>query len=1312
MSKKHISLFFAGLFFSSLSVAQNIVSVNPSTGTANVVIPIYTLTSGQIAVPISISYSATGVKTRDMEGSAGMNWELNAGGSINRVCRGLPDDVTQDNSGASVYGWMLPANSGAAYAAGFNIQNDDSTCSKGQTDITSINTYIPYKYDTEPDLFYVNAPGLSMEMVWDRANGGAFHPVNYQDVSIAYSLVGGTGYNQDQLASFTITNDKGWVYNFAAPETVTEKTYGSPTYLTTKYNQYKNGITYYDSWNLMSITDANGNAVTMAYNTGLVRNSTDSVNLYLAGATTKTYQYLVSETVTPQVLYTMSSTNLNTSNQRLLFGFNYPGEVSQTGQTVVTNITGMGHGWYFNYSPASYDGHYTRAFLTGFIDGSGAGDPCTTPVYYLFNYNGVYNSLNTTILPDSTSTQVDYWGYYSSTATGTTLQPYVYVNPTAAPRTTAYPRYLIAASGTAGSGYSFHAGEHRRAVSASSIADGSLSEIVYPQGGSTTLLYEPNNYYDPTVNANVAGGGIRIKQIIDSTGSGAANRIVRNYTYVNPGTTQSSGVPITLPQFAFTIPYSGSGTGQTLWTDASAQSDYDLSTDDHTILYAYTTLSQFGAGQTVYNNTTTGNCWQAVSAPSCSGCANEWLPTLNYAASYACPSTSGPITNLLYSYPFIPNPNYDFERGLPISVTNNNDAGTPVSVTNYTYSRSYPAPSTILAFKAEDGPTGIAKFYNQYIVYYGTSELTASVTKTVYDNLTQSQAQTSLVNYYYLSPNHKLMTQTKATNSDNSIVNTYFYYIKDYASAASANANINALYYLKQANVNAPVETYQTVTRSGTTLTTSAALTLFSASTNGTVTHYLPSQQYKLTQPNGETSTFSKFTINTAGAGSTSMDPGYYPAANFDTYDNTAYPETVDDAHKRIATSLQDFLSGKPTAVFKNAAAAEVAFQDFDSQFAPSVNTFTIGGSGTFAPVGSHAGNAAGLAMGQSIASGTITKNTSAVNYIFSFWLNVSGTTTLTFTGAAITPPTYTVPGWTYHEFSIPASSLGSTFSLGFSASANVSVDDLLIYPDVSEATTATYDQSSYYKICQTNTNGVSAYFANDQWGRVLYAYDQDHNIVQRNQYFPQHSFAGGYSPGIIVPSPLYAGIAATFGITGPACYSNSLSASWKFGDGPDYFNSGTHTYATAGTYTVIVKVTSPVWGTFADTTSVTVTNLPATNITYLNACTPGGHIPSAILQVVFTPIGPGGTTYTFTTAELEAGASVVPGNYTIQIYPIGTQYNPTFNPTGWGAIQYSGPSSPNCWNFIAAGGYITTTSNLTYTPTVQFEIQPGSCMP
>jgi len=408
------------------------------------------------------------------------------------------------------------------------------------------------------------------------------------------------------------------------------------------------------------------------------------------------------------------------------------------------------------------------------------------------------------------------------------LIPSVYVNPS----TSSYPRYNIAASGTPGSSYPYTLSGSNRAVTASSIIDGSLSTITYAQGGTSTITYEPNTYYDPTSNSTVSGGGIRVNNIVDNPGNGATNSITRNYTY-------TTGVPVTLPQFAFTMPYSGSATLQALWTDATALSGYDLSTDDHTIIYTSSKITQTGAGSTVYNYSVPGTYWNGSSTPICTGCSTvEWYPTMNYAASSNCTINNGPIANLDYSYPFIPNPIYDFERGLPLSIVSSNDVGQEVSESDFTYQRSY-TPSIINAFKFDYGPQGTGTaFYNKYTVFYNTSELTASVTKKIYDSSGGGTFQSSVTNYTYGSSYHKLLTEEQVQNSDQSWVNTYFEYVKDFPNAASgSNANVTALYNLRTQNINAPVETYQQIVRgTNSPVTTAANLTLYSASTNGSIT--------------------------------------------------------------------------------------------------------------------------------------------------------------------------------------------------------------------------------------------------------------------------------------------------------------------------------------------------------------------------------------------------------------------------------------------------------------------------------------------
>ncbi|MGZ3929530.1 MAG: hypothetical protein ACXVJG_21415, partial [Mucilaginibacter sp.] len=184
MTRVSYALIFLGVILSSATASAQ-VSVDPLTGTGSMVIPIYTVHSGQVSLPISLSYTANGVKPKDVEGTAGIGWQLNIGGQVSRVVRGLPDDCTKDNSNNQRLGWMSSLDTAANSIGSFTIQNNGSTCSYETADISYINSNFPYRNDTEPDMFYVSAPGLSCQLVYDRASG-KFKPVAYQDLVISY----------------------------------------------------------------------------------------------------------------------------------------------------------------------------------------------------------------------------------------------------------------------------------------------------------------------------------------------------------------------------------------------------------------------------------------------------------------------------------------------------------------------------------------------------------------------------------------------------------------------------------------------------------------------------------------------------------------------------------------------------------------------------------------------------------------------------------------------------------------------------------------------------------------------------------------------------------------------------------------------------------------------------------------------------------------------------------------------------------------------------------------------------------------------
>ncbi|MDO6812240.1 hypothetical protein [Tenacibaculum soleae] len=118
----------------------NFVPVSNYTGRANVEVPIYTITSGSMNIPISLSYNTSGVKVNDMASSVGMNWSLNAGGMISKVTKGIDD--------------FRPLRLGSNALGGYLNRVYYSSTSPMQ-----------YEQDVEPDVFTASAPGLSTRYI-------------------------------------------------------------------------------------------------------------------------------------------------------------------------------------------------------------------------------------------------------------------------------------------------------------------------------------------------------------------------------------------------------------------------------------------------------------------------------------------------------------------------------------------------------------------------------------------------------------------------------------------------------------------------------------------------------------------------------------------------------------------------------------------------------------------------------------------------------------------------------------------------------------------------------------------------------------------------------------------------------------------------------------------------------------------------------------------------------------------------------------------------------------------------------------------
>ncbi|MCF2489882.1 T9SS type A sorting domain-containing protein [Dyadobacter sp. CY347] len=129
------------------------IAVSPYTGKANISIDLYSITDGNVEIPVTLHYDATGVRPDVHPGWVGLNFGLSTNYSITRTVKdgydeyipvpGIPDQLGFMNTGSVINGndWATPA----------KIKQTALVISQ-QT-----NTFV----DTEPDEYSFNAPGLS-----------------------------------------------------------------------------------------------------------------------------------------------------------------------------------------------------------------------------------------------------------------------------------------------------------------------------------------------------------------------------------------------------------------------------------------------------------------------------------------------------------------------------------------------------------------------------------------------------------------------------------------------------------------------------------------------------------------------------------------------------------------------------------------------------------------------------------------------------------------------------------------------------------------------------------------------------------------------------------------------------------------------------------------------------------------------------------------------------------------------------------------------------------------------------------------------
>lgn len=424
------------------------IPVGLYTGTPQINIPLWELKEGDITLPISFSYHASGHKVDEIAPRTGMGWTLNAGGVITRTIMGEADEY------------------GPAGFLKFSINNNPSNIYSG----TSQELY--YKWDqllecgdAEPDQFSFNFGGYNGKFAfdWDRTiSVSSERKVLIEPIG----LNPGTG---TFISGWKVTGEDGMVYIFEAKETSHVPTVSiQPCIYTTPP---------VSSWYLTRITSPNGHFITFTY-------QPYSMEYRMRMSETTNHRYGVEHAVTNtrfdlmkvsgQYLSRITTSSghttidfTNGSSVRTDVPKNNAGTLNTVyslSDIIVTNKDGQK----LKHFQQGYDysiGRLTLKTITELpVDGS---TPAVPP--YRFTYYGS--------LPAFTDgvgfANQDHWGYVNINPKGMLTPPYIATNYN-------------------GSKVYYDGGD--RSPSAGAMRSGILTQIKYPTGGTTTFDFEPHDY--------------------------------------------------------------------------------------------------------------------------------------------------------------------------------------------------------------------------------------------------------------------------------------------------------------------------------------------------------------------------------------------------------------------------------------------------------------------------------------------------------------------------------------------------------------------------------------------------------------------------------------------------------------------------------------------------------------------------------------------------------------------------------------------------------------------------------------------------
>lgn len=492
------------------------IPVSEYTGTPNISIPIYTVKSGILSLPIELSYHGSGIKVNQEATWVGLGWDLNVGGTISYIpvnkndqntipCYLLPWNARDTIINYLKNGLSEHVNDGLVIKHEDIKFKYDSVLYEGSLLMksfyehfwtlqqfsgatpASVMELLFFDTNTTCDMFNVNLPTCSFKFY--------FHP---KDNSIVF--VGKKNKCKVEFDSshntFQVTDESGIKYLFET----TEKDYNNQDQVTI------------NAWYLTCIISPDGHTITLHYSNfgrvypipGITEKMTsdlpvpytyEKIKRYINDNNHQTFNQYLSQVETDNELVCFDLSNRGD----LRGGAKKLSEIRIVDKASKREI--KKYRFDYNYQTSSNvggdygnDGTYSQLGLTDSITNCRLSLNKLTQYdqlnqkgeEYLFNYDSLR-------LPKKTSFAIDYWGYYNGQENVSNLIP---VNASH----TLIPDALSLKITPINSYYDMLPNDLKeynganRWSSITNMTASMLKSITYPTGGRTEFEFEPHSF--------------------------------------------------------------------------------------------------------------------------------------------------------------------------------------------------------------------------------------------------------------------------------------------------------------------------------------------------------------------------------------------------------------------------------------------------------------------------------------------------------------------------------------------------------------------------------------------------------------------------------------------------------------------------------------------------------------------------------------------------------------------------------------------------------------------------------------------------